>query len=997
MSTFFCPAWGHEVVYKNNHTISATFIESVSSKEEDLRAVFGIGQSDTRPCFGAQLFDPITQHGLCTFSSALEIAPGNGFTSLDLAGTVGINGKRKAVDIVFTVDGSSSMDKTISAGGDTYSKYLTAMDVIKKIVVAYDDYQMPGTYSWGGTYKTPAFSFGGLSGNLNTPPWPIKLNNPSVSLSDIKNYRSLIGELYESDSSQEVNLQLQEAGYDLSNFDRFKISIEQKRTNIGLVMMTSAPRGANHPTTVIDISDHPTSFDKLELFNKISNAPRGTGGYECFTGALSSILAMLYNSPRAEYVTDRIIIALTDFVTTGFFGTTTGSWGPETYDPEAFKICQALQKGGELAKRRPIDRVLETYGKTLNVKKYIDKYEGEEVTPGVSRLQNPDKGSENPGWYNDEIPTMVLACQVGASPRYMSKYAPIYAYDYKGEAPPFSAPINPVPQFYFPITSSGLESNELERMMDLIKLLEQLTKDEGYQNVFSITVHNCGPHEVTLSNSLVNVAGQRGPLKWSTEILKQGIPKGGSVASLRFTQPNQGIASIKQGYGGQYYNDTQNQNLFSEEDTSSNILWESFNTKYEVYRAGVVSNIDGGWSNHSGETLGVKNTGVTSKGTPVRVFTANSGLQIVDYNIGNVVSANSYKGDYSHLPKLKPGEQIDLFFGLRVNKLSDFSEKVQIVINSDDGTDKKMDCFGNYEFTIKIPSDQEGVGSTPPISPVIMPEPEPEPELEPEVDPNSPEAICAEKFQLRSKIFKDLTVDTAAGGMFAVFPGYTEEPIQKPYQGIGATGWYVINTETNQILDWRAILTEAGYGETLFWSGAAAGGDIAEWLDLVVGGLPATPGIILNEQGIAAGLKQWPTAEVSYSSQGGVGFVPGSPEFAARGTGTDLKVLPESNTIKNFYKSVSGKFYETISQCLYFPEEEEGVVPHNAQVFLSIVRGLCQSSPPETEEPTPDPAVPATTLNTVTSVLPQALNPEGESLGCVGSPVECWIEDFFAN
>ena len=40
MSIFFCPSWDHEVSYKNNHKITATFIESATSKEEDLFSVF---------------------------------------------------------------------------------------------------------------------------------------------------------------------------------------------------------------------------------------------------------------------------------------------------------------------------------------------------------------------------------------------------------------------------------------------------------------------------------------------------------------------------------------------------------------------------------------------------------------------------------------------------------------------------------------------------------------------------------------------------------------------------------------------------------------------------------------------------------------------------------------------------------------------------------------------------------------------------------------------
>jgi hypothetical protein len=100
------------------------------------------------------------------------------------------------------------------------------------------------------------------------------------------------------------------------------------------------------------------------------------------------------------------------------------------------------------------------------------------------------------------------------------------------------------------------------------------------------------------------------------------------------------------------------------------------------------------------KTRGVLNTGVAFKGMPVRVFRAESGLEIVDYNIGNVNQSNNFKGDYSHLPKLKPNESLDLFFGLRVGRLSDISEEVQFVVHTDDGTLNKTDCYGNINFNI---------------------------------------------------------------------------------------------------------------------------------------------------------------------------------------------------------------------------------------------------------------------------------------------------------
>ena len=194
--------------------------------------------------------------------------------------------------------------------------------------------------------------------------------------------------------------------------------------------------------------------------------------------------------------------------------------------------------------------------------------------------------------------------------------------------------------------------------MSLIKTVEALTNDSGYSNLFSLTLHNCGPHEVEILNTLVNIKSQNIPMKWTTEILKQGITKGGDIKELQFLDSNETPDNTTAGRGGQYYGDPNNQSLFKE-DATSNILWESFNTKYEVYRQGQIHEVDGGWNPQkeevqilidSGENLildseellvtdtqaiednktnGVLNTGVAFKGMPVRIFRAESGLEIL--------------------------------------------------------------------------------------------------------------------------------------------------------------------------------------------------------------------------------------------------------------------------------------------------------------------------------------------------------------------------------
>ena len=149
------------------------------------------------------------------------------------------------------------------------------------------------------------------------------------------------------------------------------------------------------------------------------------------------------------------------------------------------------------------------------------------------------------------------------------------------------------------------------------------------------------------------------------------------------------------GRGGQFYGDPENADLFEDSNSNYNILWHSFNNQYEVYRRGKIYNIDGGWASHWRESRGVKNDGVAFKGMPVRVFKSEStGFEIIDYNIGNATPENGYMGDYSHLPIIERGGEIDLFFGIRVGETLDVSkdltsydsllERVQLFFNSED-------------------------------------------------------------------------------------------------------------------------------------------------------------------------------------------------------------------------------------------------------------------------------------------------------------------------
>ena len=74
-STFYCPSWQHTVVFKDNNTISCTFIESVSGEPEDLRKALGFGgQRSDSGCFGAEIYEQITLNTMCVLSSVVEAA-----------------------------------------------------------------------------------------------------------------------------------------------------------------------------------------------------------------------------------------------------------------------------------------------------------------------------------------------------------------------------------------------------------------------------------------------------------------------------------------------------------------------------------------------------------------------------------------------------------------------------------------------------------------------------------------------------------------------------------------------------------------------------------------------------------------------------------------------------------------------------------------------------------------------------------------------------------
>ena len=728
-SVFYCPSWDHQLVYKNNHTINATFIESATGLQEN----FGDPEG---PCIGAKVYNPVTEHSLCTFSSVAQAKFCTGSSlPTDLDGSLKV--QRKAVDIVFIVDTTGSMtNRNVSGtapGGSPYeySKYKASIDLILKMITSYDDYIAPGTLDYGGSFNAPAIS-------QSEPPWPVD---------------SSLNSLIDS-SKDDIIADLTEKGYDVKNLDRFRIKIEKNRVNIGSMLV-------GDPIIINDVSEVPVGFDKKVAYDTIlphrgNTTYQGTVDIEYYTKCFSQALAQLYNSPRSEYVSDRIIIILSDGVTEGPDAVSpNGSmYGPgapgrpsnsdpdlaakwrNTWSPEALKICEELRKGGELAKRRPKDSVL---GKSDYT--HVDSRNSPSVNNNplhwinqYSSQNNPDNGSSNPDWYEENIPTVVMWASMG-HPDWISDNCPKYVYDYDANNP------NKDLQFYFPISTptGGVDQGEVARLISLISTVEKITSDSsGMENIFCVSIKNCGPHPVRIYNSIINLKEETSELKWTTEVLEEGIPKDGDYKDLTIISPKNSRDNIKLGYGGQYYGDPNNKGFLSNSafgNESSNMLWESFNTEREVIRNGEPFEINGGWERDkeifkiqtdSGDvvqlddgnllisdpiafgdfkTMGVFNTGVAFKGMPIRVFKSESGLEIVDYNIGGVDKTKwpeDAKGNYDHLPMLGKEEVIDLFFGIRVKNLHNIGDEIQIVINTEDHTKKKMDCYANIQIPIKL-------------------------------------------------------------------------------------------------------------------------------------------------------------------------------------------------------------------------------------------------------------------------------------------------------
>ena len=57
------------------------------------------------------------------------------------------------------------------------------------------------------------------------------------------------------------------------------------------------------------------------------------------------------------------------------------------------------------------------------------------------------------------------------------------------------------------------------------------------QNIFCVSIKNCGPHPIKILNSIVNLKNEPEDLKWTTTVLEEGIPKDGDYKNLTIISP----------------------------------------------------------------------------------------------------------------------------------------------------------------------------------------------------------------------------------------------------------------------------------------------------------------------------------------------------------------------------------------------------------------------------------------------------------------------------
>ena len=647
------------------------------------------------------------------------------------------------IDLIFLVDSSPSSSSQIripveGGGVKIFTRLEIITDVIKKVSTLHDCSVMPGTESFGHGDKIdcPPIDY-----NEDIPPWGAASG----------------GGLLDADGRNAMSPR---------ELKRFSVRIEGQHVNIGVIKISSK----EDCEVISSILDYPQNMDRHALYKNLESGITPGDGKD-YINATRKAFYELFFSPRARQVKKRFLFYIGD--------------GYSDFGRNADGILGLTRDDRIYSYRRPLD---------INLRRDFVISNQEPVEGAHLKLPTRYSGADKQDWYKYPVKTCSFFIGVGdPKSKGISPDAKKYAFDY--EARP------ELPVGYIEITDAKNPDKEFRRILGVVNMVDRLCYDTGFENLYSITLHNCGPHEVNLLNTIINFELDEDPTpeesrndpdvgatRWRTETLKQGIIKGNNLHNMQFLKPGNGNTSygymaagiedgsfikstddhqmvfeatpfddpsdrigslnlnLEAGNGGQFYNDPLNRDYLEDINSNYNILWHSFNTQYEVYRRGVLYNVDGGWSNNWLKSKGVKNQGVASRGMPVRVFRSQTtGLEIIDYNIGNVSKENGYMGDYSHLPLLMRGQEIDLFFGVRMNQsmptkpgYQAIVEKIQMVFNGKDKTMNQMQAYANMHFdlTCEMPftstgRSADGIGMYLPYTPgEFEDEPEEEKPLE---------------------------------------------------------------------------------------------------------------------------------------------------------------------------------------------------------------------------------------------------------------------------
>ena len=497
-------------------------------------------------------------------------------------------------------------------------------------------------------------------------------------------------------SAAEPNLEQQIArGFDPTNLDKFAIKIDQKRVNLGIVYFNSGSSLAS------GLNGRPQAYNKTGLINSIVAQ---AGGGTAFDGAMRTCINEFNRSDRAFTVNSRIIIFISDGQP--FDGNNGRDRRRDAEDVATFgrRLHTSYSSGGGNPRDDYVAKVAGIFQAEIDAGSTVEQAEASLIRQGY----DPNSRTAIGSWADDPLPVVTFTVAVpGANTGLMSNMASRYG-------PPGAEQ----PLFF--------NASNVADLVQMIRIIMDLTEDTGSQNFVSFTVKNCGPKPARIIETKVRFADD-------TDAPLFTVTRAPGVfdydANGRTQGLNTGTSSIspEANTGGQYINDVNNPNFPG--NMTGNVKWKSGNVPdpgnpgrfLQLFRGGTRLDVN----NSGGDPListnwngsqGAANIGVFCKddgtrpagGKYIRLFRAtNPAVQteITDLNIGTV-DANNPVGNYDHLPELQPGEELDLFFTIKTNNLYDALRQVQFVFVTRDGSCKQTECYANIDINMYTVSNK---------------------------------------------------------------------------------------------------------------------------------------------------------------------------------------------------------------------------------------------------------------------------------------------------